>query len=329
MSDIIDQLRVRLPRWGWAIVEEGTFRGESGWAYGYAFSLLSDAPPAGRRIRLAFRDDYWEGYWDNTGDVTVHPVEPAWFSPVTLPAPWAGRDDFRQLRRVLRWFHDPGPAVFRGERNSPGDWYPPEDWLSAAPAGVVGLEHRWPFCTDPDEMLRYVGNSPGERKLRLLGCALARQLPAVKEYGHDRHVVALAEQHAEGLCPRRELKRAARGSALRWLLDGDPSRVVALALEALRWDARANAVAADLIREIVGNPFVPVSVRYVWLRLDGGAVRHLADAIAASADFALMPVLADALEDAGCTEPRALEHARHGGAHVRGCWLLDALRGVR
>jgi hypothetical protein len=46
-------------------------------------------------------------------------------------------------------------------------------------------------------------------------------------------------------------------------------------------------------------------------------------------DFAPMPVLADALEDAGCAEPDILAHCRGAGPHVRGCWVVDLVLGKR
>ena len=44
-------------------------------------------------------------------------------------------------------------------------------------------------------------------------------------------------------------------------------------------------------------------------------------------DFAALPVLGDALEDAGCADPELLGHLRGPGPHVRGCWALDLLLG--
>ena len=44
-------------------------------------------------------------------------------------------------------------------------------------------------------------------------------------------------------------------------------------------------------------------------------------------DFAGMPILADALEDAGCTDADILGHCRCPGPHVRGCLVVDLLRG--
>jgi hypothetical protein len=46
-----------------------------------------------------------------------------------------------------------------------------------------------------------------------------------------------------------------------------------------------------------------------------------------SRDFADMPVLADGLEESGCTDPDILGHCRSGGEHVRGCWVVDLVLG--
>ena len=82
-----------------------------------------------------------------------------------------------------------------------------------------------------------------------------------------------------------------------------------------------------LVREIVGNPFHPVTVSTAWLVWDGGTVPRLAQAIYADRAFDRLPVRADALEDAGCTDTRLLAHCRSGGQHVRGCWAVDLLLG--
>jgi hypothetical protein len=76
----------------------------------------------------------------------------------------------------------------------------------------------------------------------------------------------------------------------------------------------------DLIREVFGNPFrhCPPITR-PW-RTD--TVTHLAWQIEATGDFTILPVLADALEDAGCDRREVLDHLRHGGPHARGCWAL-------
>jgi hypothetical protein len=77
---------------------------------------------------------------------------------------------------------------------------------------------------------------------------------------------------------------------------------------------------ADLLRDIVGNPFRPVSADPRWLT---SSVIDLARAMYESRDFAAMPILADALEEAGCDSPDILAHCRRGGTHIRGCWAVD------
>ena len=64
-----------------------------------------------------------------------------------------------------------------------------------------------------------------------------------------------------------------------------------------------------------------------WLTWEGGIVTGLARAIDEERAWDRMPILADALEDAGCNDPALLEHLRHGGRHARGCWVLDLLLG--
>jgi hypothetical protein len=44
-------------------------------------------------------------------------------------------------------------------------------------------------------------------------------------------------------------------------------------------------------------------------------------------EFAAMPILADALQDAGCENADILTHCRGDGSHVRGCWVVDLLLG--
>jgi hypothetical protein len=77
----------------------------------------------------------------------------------------------------------------------------------------------------------------------------------------------------------------------------------------------------DLIREVFGNPFRRIPpLRDQW-RTD--TVMSLARQADSDADFAILPVLADALEDAGCDQEDVLDHLRHGGPHVRGCWAVE------
>ena len=47
-----------------------------------------------------------------------------------------------------------------------------------------------------------------------------------------------------------------------------------------------------------------------------------------SGDFGAMPILADALQDAGCDHDNILDHFREPGSHVRGCWVVGLVLGT-
>ena len=88
------------------------------------------------------------------------------------------------------------------------------------------------------------------------------------------------------------------------------------------------ALQAALLREIVGNPWHRVRVEPHWLVVNEGAVGRLAAALEADGDWARLPILGDALEDAGCDDEVLLMHCRAGGEHVRGCWCAGHLIGA-
>jgi hypothetical protein len=77
-----------------------------------------------------------------------------------------------------------------------------------------------------------------------------------------------------------------------------------------------------LVRDVVGNPFRTVTLDPVWLT---STVVALATQMYESRDFTAMPILADALEDAGCDSEDVLTHCRGPGPHFRGCWAVDAV----
>jgi hypothetical protein len=77
--------------------------------------------------------------------------------------------------------------------------------------------------------------------------------------------------------------------------------------------------------DIFGNPFRPISFDSAW---QTGTAVALAQTMYDVRDFVAMPILADALEDAGCEVPDILYHCRDPkGVHVRGCWVIDLVLG--
>jgi hypothetical protein len=94
----------------------------------------------------------------------------------------------------------------------------------------------------------------------------------------------------------------------------------------------------DLIREIFPNPYTAYQRNPPW---NPAEIRQadqqmiplnenctgLAEAIHRTGDFTRMPILADALEDSGMTDLDILHHCRGADTHLRGCWVLDLVRG--
>src|SRR5262249_20605230 len=83
----------------------------------------------------------------------------------------------------------------------------------------------------------------------------------------------------------------------------------------------------DLLREIFGNPFRPASIDPTVLKWNSGTIPKLAQAIYDERRFREVPIVADALEEAGCDNAAILSHCRSGDEHVRGCWVVDLLLG--
>lgn len=82
---------------------------------------------------------------------------------------------------------------------------------------------------------------------------------------------------------------------------------------------------ADLLREIAGDPFRAPRLDPTWLSANDACVRRLAATIYDDQRFSDLPLLADALLDAGCDEELLIAHCRSSIVHVRGCWALDLL----
>jgi hypothetical protein len=82
---------------------------------------------------------------------------------------------------------------------------------------------------------------------------------------------------------------------------------------------------ANLLREVFGNPHRPVRFDPAWRTDTAVAIaRQMYD----SREFGAMPILADALQDAGCNSDELLNHCRSAtAAHVRGCWVVDLVLG--
>jgi hypothetical protein len=91
-------------------------------------------------------------------------------------------------------------------------------------------------------------------------------------------------------------------------------------------EKEALAANCDLLREMVAPPaFRPSPQLPAWLAWNGGIVVRLALGAYEERAFDRLPIVADALEEAGCDDATMLEHLRGPGPHALGCWVVDLL----
>jgi hypothetical protein len=218
-------------------------------------------------------------------------------------------------------------------------------------------EAEWLACGDPEPMLDHLQGRASERKLRLYLCAWAFDLWHRMQDERSRQAVLTAERFADGLATRSELllafnaaqdawrevpvafggrhgkhaktqkgSRAAKAAAGAARTAANPALDVRAARRAAWQVKQARKVTlASVLRDQFGNPFRPVAITPSWLVWGDGAVVKLATAIYDEGRFEELPVLADALEEAGCSEEGILGHLRGPGPHVRGCHVVDLL----
>jgi hypothetical protein len=224
-------------------------------------------------------------------------------------------------------------------------------------------EQEWLVATNPRKMLAYLKSRASDRKVRLFACACCRRVwshvlpPSVQE------LVEVAEQYAEGAVDAAGLSAALQATidggeqelfwgqasfAACWAANEQRSFVERvssqLAREIARHEANARsgnrwkaakdlqlAAQARLVRDLFGNPFYPVALDPAWLTptvTDLATVAYNERALpSGELEVARLAVLADALEEAGCTNGDILSHLRSPGRHVRGCWAVDLLLG--
>jgi hypothetical protein len=210
-------------------------------------------------------------------------------------------------------------------------------------------EEEWLNSAAPDAMMAFLRGRAGERKLRLVGCAWCRHIWYLLADQRSKTSVEVAEQYADGQASEGDLVSAAAVSwsvSERYMLGRKAAAAEAAAeaaylrdrygsdyhLSLLSYNAfyaagenpGEHAAQCHLLRDIFGNPFRPVAFDPVWRT---STVVALAEQMYAGRDFGAMPILADALQDAGCDNADVLGHCRAPGEHVRGCWVVDLVLG--
>jgi len=142
--------------------------------------------------------------------------------------------------------------------------------------------------------------------------------------GKSRHDVRHASREAVASSLIRAALLGEPGWRTGWDIDDALEARRSVAMESLR--ERVCRENLPALRCIVGNPFQPVAFDSRW------RTEHtvgLAAKMYEDRDFAAMPILADALEEASCDNEAVLSHCREPGPHARGCWVVDGVLSKR
>jgi hypothetical protein len=212
--------------------------------------------------------------------------------------------------------------------------------------GRTVTEAEWLASNDPLFMLDILepwvaDEVVSDRQLRLFVCACARRLWHLLTDETRENSVQLAERFVDGKASEEEIlarcreirladagqERPAEPAVASCCIRqgsgyGGPYYYCHEVLEALSEDpgAEEDAARSALLRDIFGNPFHRVAFDAGW------RTEHtvgIASRMYEERDFTAMPILADALEEAGCDNPDIFAHCREPGVHVRGCWVVD------
>jgi hypothetical protein len=221
-------------------------------------------------------------------------------------------------------------------------------------------EAQWLNSTSPEAILNLLTKSASERKLRLYAIGCCRRIWRLMTDDRCRHAVEMAQRFVDERIGESELAAAGQMASTVARVWGDIGSPVARSSYALggaawsatrspawvaawdaAWDARMvardhlpgtdweqeRAWQAGLLLDLFPYPLRPVRIDPHWLIRNDGAVQNLARVIYDEDRFGDLPILADALEEAGCNQREILDHCRARQPHYRGCWVVDAVLG--
>jgi hypothetical protein len=177
--------------------------------------------------------------------------------------------------------------------------------------------------------------------------AMAAYAALVMSVGEEKEIASEAARCAAGVYSAVEIERGGAGGKVGVMGTGEGGLQLSYRRKAdgkkakekeRQWESRLRqgnedawwterSEQTELIRCLFGNPFRSPFLDNAWLTWNGGTIPKLAQVIYDNRRFAELPILADALEEAGCDNADVLSHCRSEGPHVRGCWVVDLLLG--
>jgi hypothetical protein len=191
-------------------------------------------------------------------------------------------------------------------------------------------EAEWIMSEDPFALMR-AAHPITQRKGKLFVVGCCRQHMEVLRNRLNRRAILAIEDNADGKLTDQELReRAGRGVVGYRLATAcsavPPDPMFVILTTHLSPDQAVNrTVQCQLLRDIFGSPSRPTGIDPRWRSGDAVGV---AWGIYDDRAFDRLPILADALEEAGCTNADLLSHLRGPGPHARGCWALDLVLGL-
>jgi hypothetical protein len=197
-------------------------------------------------------------------------------------------------------------------------------------------EAEWLSCTDPAPMLAFLRGKARDRKLHLFILSCYRRYWFFRFNDIAQRAAEVLERYADNTATAEELKKTRRGPEMNWMRFKDLIRAATTMSEHVAsHQGQPSAYTAErslqssYLRDIFPFPFHSVSLDSRWL---APPVRSMATAAyeeralpSGELDTTRLSVLADALEDAGCSSADLLAHLRSPGPHVRGCWAVDTI----
>lgn len=210
-------------------------------------------------------------------------------------------------------------------------------------------ELQWLECSDPELMLETLRYRASDRKLRLLAIAWASRVDSWLSSQHIRDEIDLAMRFADGLATSDDMDLARMNNRSRWnpvlyptafeaaslvLRDAPLLQCSSIFDQQAAFDAAWNEFSIAeantqccILRDLFPRPCSITGIDATPPKWLSGCIPNLSQQIYSEyvIDTEAMKLLAEAIEEADCTDNIIIDHCRSAQTHFRGCWVIDLL----